>query len=256
MNEIVRRLGPRFTHYLFLDSELEPFHRGWLEHMLGFATRGDVGVVGALLFDPFCRIRHAGLLVGGSGAVGHAHGGGNLRMGEHCRNHGRNGELLCSRDVAAVSARCMIVDAGLFHDLRGFDDRFLTGLYDVDLCLRARAADKKVLFDAHALLVDHAVLDGSKKPSSNDMRLLRALHRGTLEQCDKFFHPLLSANSTHFECSPLARAREKVRFRTVEVVLPGSHRRRHIARIDRPEVHQRKRRVKLFDRQSKITGVD
>ena len=94
-------------------------------------------------------------------------------------------------------------------------------------------AGKKVLFDAHALLVDHADAEGSKKPSKNDLRLLRAMHKKTFEQCDLFFHPLLSADSPTFVVSPLARARSEVRFRTAEVVLPGSRGRRRVERVDR-----------------------
>jgi len=255
MNAAVRRLDSSFTHYLFLDSDIEPINVGWLEHMLGFVTRGDVGVVGPLLFDPFCRIRHAGLLIGISGLLGHAHCGADLRIGEHNRNPGRNGELLCSRDVAAVSARCMLVDAKVFHELRGFDDRFLTDLHDVDLCLRIRAAGKKVLFDAHALLVDHADPDGSMKPSKNDLRLLRALHKETFEQCDMFFHPFLSSDSPAFVYSPLARARDEVRFRTAEVILPGS-RQRHITRVDRPETNSRNMHANICDQHAETSRID
>jgi GT2 family glycosyltransferase len=247
LNEAVRRLDSSFTHYLFLDSDIEPISEGWLEHMLGLVTRGDVGIVGPLLFDPSCRIRHAGLLVGVAGSVSHAHLGADLRTGDHIRNYGRNGELLCTRDVAAVSARCMLVDGELFHNLGGFNDRFRDEFHDVDLCLRARAAGKKVLFDAHALLLDHADPDGPRKPSKKDLRLLRALHREALAQCDIYFHPLLSPHSPAFAYSPMARSREEVRFRTTEVVLPGSSGRPPVARVDPPESHERKRRVHLFE---------
>ncbi len=256
LNQAVRRLDSGFTHYLFLDSDIEPISDGWLEHMLGFVTRGDVGIVGPLLFDPSCRIRHAGVLVGVAGSVRHAYLGADLRTGEHIRNYGRNGEILCTRDVTAVTARCMLVDGELFHNLGGFDDRFLDDFHDVDLCLRARAAGKKVLFDAHALLLDHADPDGPRKPSKNDLRLLRALHREALAQCDIYFHPLLSPDSPTFECSPPARPRDKVRFRTTEVILPGSRGRRHAARVDFPEANERKGRVNLFNQCLAISRID
>ena len=38
--------GP-YTHYLILGPEIEAIDRGWLEHMLGYGQRTDVGVVGA-----------------------------------------------------------------------------------------------------------------------------------------------------------------------------------------------------------------
>jgi GT2 family glycosyltransferase len=237
-NEAVRRLDSNFTHYLFLDSDIEPISIAWLEHMLGFVTRGDVGVVGPLLIDPLCRIRHAGLLIGISGSVGHAYEGADFRMGEHNRNAGRNGELLCTRDVAAVSARCMLVDAELFNDLGGFDSRFVTDLYDVDLCMRTRAAGKKVLFDAHTLMLDHALPRGAKKPPSNDLELLRRLHKGAFEERDMYYHPLLSSDSSRFVPSPLAQAREEVCFRTEEVVLPGTLARPIIGRVNHLEARK------------------
>jgi GT2 family glycosyltransferase len=243
VNRAVRRLDASFTHYLFLDADIEPLNAGWLDHMLGFATRGDVGVVGPLLFDPHCRISHAGLVLGLAGSVGRVQLGADLRMGEHNRNAGRNGELLCTRDVSAVSCRCMLVDAGLFHDLGGFDDRFLADFHDVDLCLRTRTAGKKVLFDAHALLLDHADVNGSGKPSRRDLRLLRAKHGQVLDQGDMFFHPLLSPYAPTLVNSPLAQARKEVRFRTTEVILPASRGRRSVARVDRPEPNRPRGRI-------------
>jgi hypothetical protein len=75
------------------------------------------------------------------------------------------------------------------------------------------------------------------------LRLLRALHREALAQCDIYFHPLLSPDSPRCECSPRARPRDEVRFRTTEVVLPGSRGRPHAARVDFPEANERKGRV-------------
>jgi GT2 family glycosyltransferase len=235
LNEAVSRLDSNFTHYLFLDSELEPLSAGWLEHLLGFATRGDVGAVGPLVIDPACRIRHAGLITGVLGPVGHAFQGADFRMGEHNRNAGRNGELLCTRDVAAVSARCMMVDAGLFHELGGFDERCRSSLFEVDLCLRIRSMGKKVLFDANTVMLDHASR-GSKKPSSHDVKQLEATHVEVFSQCDIFYHPLLSADSTAFVSSPMARTLDPVPFRTVEVVLPRASSRLNGAGTDDIEV--------------------
>ena len=49
INTGVAALRGPYTHYLFLSPEIEAIDPGWLEHMLGYGQRTDVGVVGALL---------------------------------------------------------------------------------------------------------------------------------------------------------------------------------------------------------------
>ena len=224
MNTAVAALRGSYTHYLFLSSEIEATAPGWLEHMLGYGQRNDVGVVGALLLGSDQAVRHSGLIVSMDGQVGYALEGFPFRHWIAGRNPGPNGSLLASRDVSAVTAACMLVRADLFHRLNGFDDE-LPDLYcDADFCLRASALGFKVVQDAYAILYQR----GSKPCASilldrhSDLaRRFHERHREFITQGDPFSIPTTSRRGlpTSFkedeEKAPLTR-----RPRTRRVALP------------------------------------
>ncbi|MEI3356367.1 MAG: glycosyltransferase [Clostridia bacterium] len=54
-----------------LNNDTELITPNWIEEMLGFAQREDVGAVGAELFYPDKSIQHAGIIIGIGGVAGH-----------------------------------------------------------------------------------------------------------------------------------------------------------------------------------------
>ena len=151
-NNAVAAVRGSYTHYLFFDPEITAETPGWLEHMLGYGQRSDVGVVGCLLVDGQEAVVHAGLVIGKEGSVGDWHAGSPLRVEASRRNPGRDGTLLASRDVTAVSAACLLTRADVFESVSGFDEEFVTALHDVDYCLRVRSRGYKTILDSYAVL--------------------------------------------------------------------------------------------------------
>ena len=127
--------GP-YTHYLILSQDAEAIDPGWLEHMLGYGQRSDVGVVGALLIDHSERVQHAGLVIGLNGLIDSVYKDRSYRGWLSGREPGQDGSLLSSRDVSAVSSSCLLTKADLFHPLGGMDEQLAVALFDVDYCLR------------------------------------------------------------------------------------------------------------------------
>jgi GT2 family glycosyltransferase len=214
--------GP-YTHYLFLANDTEAIDPGWLEHMLGYGQRTDVGIVGALLLSEDELVRHGGVIVGMNGLADHAHKDSPFRGWLSGRNPGHNGGLLATRDVSAVSGACMLTQADLFHRLNGFDERLAGGFSDVDYCLRANALGYKVIQDAYAILYQ---LEGERSPldpvdQHNDASLLfRELHRELIFKGDPFHSPMLSRYSKDTRFEPPVPSGKKPRIRTTRVVLP------------------------------------
>ena len=60
-------------YVLLLNNDIEVITPDWLEQMLMFAQRKDVGAVGAKLYYPDDTIQHAGVIVGLGGVAGHSH---------------------------------------------------------------------------------------------------------------------------------------------------------------------------------------
>ena len=93
------------THYLFLHDDVKAPNPGWLEHMLGYAQRSDVGIVGAMLLFPDETVQHAGTVIGLNGIADHVLKHSQFRAKGRRRLGDAHGILLSSRDVSAVSRR-------------------------------------------------------------------------------------------------------------------------------------------------------
>ena len=216
--------GP-YTHYLVLGSDIKAIEPGWLEHMLGYGQRADVGVVGALLLDGSERVQHAGVVIGMNGLADTAFRNASYRGWLSGRNPGQDGCLLASRDVSAVSAACMLTRADVFHRLDGFDEHFATALHDVDYCLRAGRWDTRRFsmptpFCRHAASENRATLDVVSLPE--EAAFFRDRYQSLMIEGDPFFSPSLSRFSTAAGWNPLIVPGLKPKVRTVRVVLPSA----------------------------------
>ena len=59
-------------YYILLNNDTEVIAKNWIEEMLGYCQRKDVGIVGARLYYPDDIIQHAGVILGFGGIAGHA----------------------------------------------------------------------------------------------------------------------------------------------------------------------------------------
>ena len=226
--------GP-YTHYLFLDNHIEAIDPGWLEDMLGYGQRTDVGVVGAVLLDENELVQHGGIIVGMKGSTDHAHRNSPFRSATSVRNPGHNGSLLASRDVSAVTAACMLTRADVFHSLDGFDADFVVEFNDVDYCLRASALGYKIIEDAYAILyhlVSQSRLGEAGDSHPEDSRVFRDRYRELLVKGDPFHSPMFSRFTTEINWNGMAIPGRKPRARTTRVILPSPTDGGRITRFD------------------------
>lgn len=121
-------------YLLFLDSRTEIITADWIEELLMYAQREDVGAVGAKLYNPDDTICHAGLVLG----LGTGHTAGSIFAGQHRRSLGYMGRLCYAQDISAVSGACLMVRKECFTEAGGFDESLIHSLYDVDFCLKLR----------------------------------------------------------------------------------------------------------------------
>jgi GT2 family glycosyltransferase len=106
---------------------------GWLQPMLGaLRSLGNrAGIVGNVQLNAASgEVDHAGIWINLIGKP------------EHVRRKPRLTSLLFhpSPSVFALTGACVLVRAGTWRHLGGFDEAFINGCEDVDLCLRARDA--------------------------------------------------------------------------------------------------------------------
>ena len=135
-------------YLLFLNNDTQVITPNWIEEMIMFAQRDNVGAVGVKLYYPDNTIQHCGLIIG---------------LGGHCASHYDHraskdafGYMHCLsmvRNYSAVTAACMMIKRQDFLDVGGFDEElFKIGLNDVDICLKLREKNKLVVFTPYAEL--------------------------------------------------------------------------------------------------------
>jgi GT2 family glycosyltransferase len=134
---------------VFLNNDTEIIQPEWLDQMVMLATVEGVAAVGAQLIYPNGTVQHAGVALGLRGTADH------VMRGFPADGDGYAGSLCCVREVAAVSAACMMVRRSVFLEVGGFDEYFGTHYQDVDLCLAFVKRGYSNLYAAGSRVVHH-----------------------------------------------------------------------------------------------------
>lgn len=137
----------RGDYIILLNNDTEIITECWIEEMLMFAQREDVGAVGAKLYYPDDTIQHAGIVVGIGGIAGHAHKYfDNKSLGYMYR-------LKLIQNVSAVTGACVMIKSDIFREVNGLDENnFKVALNDVDLCLKIREKGYLIIFNPNVEL--------------------------------------------------------------------------------------------------------
>ena len=106
----------------------------WMEELLMYAQRKDVGAVGGKLYYGNKTIQHAGVVLG----LGAHRTAGHTHYGQSRENLGYMGRLCYTQNVSAVTGACLMVKKHLFTEVGGLDTNFEISLNDVDFCLKLR----------------------------------------------------------------------------------------------------------------------
>jgi GT2 family glycosyltransferase len=174
-------------YLFFVNNDMEVLTDGWLDAMLAFASRPEIGVVGAQLFFPDGTLQHYGVVMGMTGYAGHLLAGTGPAAWTFC------GPTDIVRNCTAVTGACMMMRRKLFDDLGGFDQRFILCGSDVEICLRAIEAGYRNVVTPHARLTHHEskTRDPRAIPKSDFQRSFEA-YEPYLRDGDPYYNPQLS----------------------------------------------------------------
>ena len=137
---------------LLLNNDTVCIHDDWLDALLAHGRRHDVGIVGArLLYPDTLKVQHAGVVLGMSGTAGHV-------FAESVA-HDEGGYLeraLLDQEYSAVSGACLLIRNALYRELGGLDEtHFKVSYNDIDLCLKVRERNLKIIYTPYATLLHH-----------------------------------------------------------------------------------------------------
>ena len=203
----VSRAGGEYV--LLLNNDTSVITPDWIEELLMYAQRKDVGAVGAKLYYEDRTIQHAGVVLGlgAHRTAGHSH-----HRVDH-RNLGYMGRLCYAQNVMAVTGACLMMRRTLYEELGGLDERFAVALNDVDLCIRAWKAGRVNVFTPFAELYHYeSASRGTDLAGANAERyekesaLFRERWKELLAQGDPYYNPNFSLDRSDFALKIYAKA--------------------------------------------------
>ena len=151
----------------------------WLEPMLSAhaALGAQAGLIGNVQLDVRSgAVDHAGLVIGVTGKPLHV----------------RSRPSLLARwfhpvrPVPAVTGACMLVERALWQRLGGFDEEYVNGGEDIDLCFRARAEGRVNVVALRSTIRHHVSASPGRKArdEENSYRLARRWQREFVAAAD------------------------------------------------------------------------
>jgi GT2 family glycosyltransferase len=221
-NRAIRAHAAGEPFVLFMNNDIEAVEPGWLQRMRSLAGRADVGIVGTALMYGDKRIQHGGVIVGINGLADHALRFEPVWEADGQRTLGYNASLTSVRDFSAVTAACMMMRMEVFEAVNGYDEAFVVGFNDTDLCLRVGRAGYKVLYDGRTVLFHHESVTRIAKAQlkhPKDDQKLREDWGHLLAAGDPYYSPLLElyGRDHRLRLEPCGRAGPRL----VPVVLAG-----------------------------------
>ena len=200
----VNNLGAKYAegdYILLLNNDTEVITVNWMEELLMYAQREDVGAVGAKLYYPNRTIQHAGVVLGlgAHRTAGHSH------YGQSRENLGYMGRLCYAQNVSAVTGACLLVKKSLYDEVGGLDESFEISLNDVDFCLKLRDKGLLNVFTPFAELyhyesVSRGLDDQGEKAEryNRESEHFRTKWKEVLEAGDPYYNPNFSLDRSDF----------------------------------------------------------
>ena len=124
-----------------LNNDTELITPNWIELMLGFCQREDVGAVGVKLYFPDETIQHAGIIVGIGGIAG------NRFKSIPKSGHGYFAKESMIENLSAVTAACIMTTKKIYEEVGWMDENLAVAFNDVDFCLKIREKGLLVVYN-------------------------------------------------------------------------------------------------------------
>jgi len=157
---------------LLLNNDTEVLHGNWLDVLLSYGQREEIGIVGPRLIYLNRTIQHAGVIVGINGCADHQFAGADLE------DPGYMSRLQTDQNLSAVTAAVMLIKRSVFDTIFGLNETdYSVNFSDVDLCLKVIKSGFKILFTPHVTLLHHGSVTQKnidiKKIKESNQRLIK-----------------------------------------------------------------------------------
>ena len=160
-------------YLLLLNNDTEVINGDWLEELLGYCMRPDVGIVGARLYYEDDTVQHAGVVLGFGGIAGHCF------VQQPRGNTGYCHRIICAQNYSAVTAACMMVKKEAFDKVGGLSTDLAVAFNDIDFCLKVRRRGYLVVYNPYVELYHYG-------QNQEDLRIRRKRGSGLREKSQRW----------------------------------------------------------------------
>lgn len=186
-------------YVILLNNDIEIISPMWIEEMLMFAQREDVGAVGAKLYYPDDTIQHAGVGIGLLTLAGHYH------RNFPRRHPGYMGRLIYAHNVSAVTAACVMLPRRVFDEVEGLDEGYAVAFNDIDLCMKIREKGYLIVFTPFAEAYHYesksrGIEDTPEKRARfvSEIERFYSKWKPTMDKGDPYYNPNFSLDREDF----------------------------------------------------------
>ena len=205
----INNYGVRFARgeeLLFLNNDVELISPASITEMVAYASRPEVGIVGARLMYGDDTIQHAGVIVGLGGIAGAAF------VGLHEKENSYMHRMMCVQDLSAVTAACLMMRKETFLAAGGFREELAVAFNDIDLCMKVRAMGQLVIYDPYVTFHHYesksrGLEDTPEKVQrfNNEIAIFAHYWDGILQAGDPYYNPNLTLRKANFALRDLLK---------------------------------------------------
>jgi len=180
-----------FEYVVQLNNDTRLLTPNWLELMLGFAQRSDVGIVGVKMYYPDMSIQHAGgILIKGDAVSDHVY----RFMPKTAKSYG-NRDLII-QNISWVTGACMMFRKEVYEIVGCMSEDFAVSFGDSDLCMKMQAAGKFIVYNPYVELIHYEGETRGRNENPEDVvvflkekEMFMNKWRNELERGDLYFSP-------------------------------------------------------------------
>jgi GT2 family glycosyltransferase len=174
---------------LLLNDDMEIVTPDWIERLVMYADRPDIGAVGCRLQFEDGRLQHAGVLFN-NGKPGHLYRGFSGEFTGYFNN------VLLAQNYLAVTGACMMTPREVFDEVGGLTGTLPVNFNDIDYCLKVWGSGRRVVYDPDAVLYHFE--SSSRSPHVEKWEIDRLVARWlSCSDHDPFSNPNFHPDSFH-----------------------------------------------------------
>ena len=183
-----------------LNNDTEVVTEDWLEKMIGYAQRKEIGAVGVRLNYPDETIQHAGVLLGLGGIAGHLH------KNIHKDSYGYFSRAIIIQDMTAVTAACIMTRREIYDEVGFMNERLAVAFNDIDFCMKIRKAGYFIIYNPFVELWHYESKTRGEEDSpekverfNNEIRIFKEAWQKELEAGDPYYNKNLRLDNDQYE---------------------------------------------------------